>query len=57
MSKADFYDYWLNQHGPLATELVKKLGAYRYVQSHTNNQDLGILLAKSRGQLGPLSRT
>jgi hypothetical protein len=52
LSKAEFYDYWLNRHGPLATRMIKELGGYRYVQSHTSNEDLGLVLASSRGQIG-----
>ncbi|MFX0577571.1 EthD domain-containing protein [Nocardia nepalensis] len=52
LSPEDFYHYWLYQHGPLATQLVQQLGAYRYVQSHTDSVDLGLLLATSRGQVG-----
>jgi hypothetical protein len=52
LSKEEFYDYWLNQHGPLATAMIKKLGGYRYVQSHTSNEALGLLFASSRGQIG-----
>jgi hypothetical protein len=52
LSKEEFYDYWLNQHGPLATRMIKKLGGYRYVQSHTSNEALGLLSASSRGQIG-----
>ena len=47
----EFYDYWLHQHAPLATKLVQQLGANRYVQSHTSDRDLGLLLETSRGQV------
>jgi hypothetical protein len=49
MTPAEFYDYWLYRHGPFATEQVKQLGAYRYVQSHTTSSTLNLLLATSRG--------
>lgn len=52
LTEAAFYDYWLNQHGPFATKMLKQLGGYRYVQSHTNNRDLGLMVASSRGQVG-----
>ncbi|MEU4486730.1 EthD domain-containing protein [Streptomyces purpurascens] len=52
LSATEFYRYWLYEHGPLATKQVKKLGAYRYVQSHTNNSDLNLLFTASRGQVG-----
>lgn len=51
LSEAEFYDYWLNQHAPLAKKLIQRLGGTRYVQSHTSERDLGLLLASSRGQV------
>lgn len=32
MSRAEFSDYWKNQHGPLAARLIP--GVRRYVQNH-----------------------
>ncbi|MEE1765185.1 EthD domain-containing protein [Streptomyces sp. SP18BB07] len=52
LSAAEFYRYWLYDHGPHATKQIKKLGGYRYVQSHTNNSDLNLLFTASRGQVG-----
>ncbi|MEU0426186.1 EthD domain-containing protein [Streptomyces canus] len=52
LSADEFYRYWLYEHGPAATKQLKKLGAYRYVQSHTNNADLNLLFTASRGQVG-----
>jgi hypothetical protein len=52
LSPAEFYHYWLYSHGPFAKKQIKKLGGYRYVQSHTNNSDLSHLIATSRGQVG-----
>jgi len=51
LSPAEFYDYWLHQHAPLARKLIQQMGGTRYVQSHTRNRDLGLLLATSRGQV------
>ena len=31
----EFYDYWLNKHGPLVRQHAPVLGMKRYVQSHT----------------------
>ncbi|WP_291809527.1 EthD domain-containing protein [Limnobacter sp.] len=50
LSRAEFYRYWLEEHAPLATELVKTLGAFRYVQSHTLDTNLNPLLRASRFQ-------
>ncbi|WP_330231417.1 EthD domain-containing protein [Nocardia sp. NBC_00508] len=46
---AQFYDYWLHRHGPFATEQIKVLGGYRYVQSHTTDSTHNLLLATARG--------
>ncbi|MFE9324373.1 EthD domain-containing protein [Nocardia sp. NPDC052278] len=40
---------WLNNHGPFATEQIKVLGGYRYVQSHTVDSTQNLLLATARG--------
>jgi EthD domain len=53
LTPRQFYDYWLYKHGPFATEQVKKLGAYRYVQSHTTEAALNLTLQESRGTLPP----
>lgn len=50
LTKEQFYNYWLNSHGPYATKLVQQLGAIRYVQSHTGSADLNVLMRASRGQ-------
>jgi hypothetical protein len=49
-SNAQFYDYWLNQHGPFVVEQIKVLGGYRYVQSHTDYSTATAELRASRGQ-------
>ncbi|MEV5836948.1 EthD domain-containing protein [Nocardia sp. NPDC052112] len=49
LSPAQFYDYWLNHHGPLAVEQITVLGGYRYVQSHTADPTQNLLLAAARG--------
>jgi uncharacterized protein (TIGR02118 family) len=45
----DFYEYWLNQHGPLVKSQAKDLGIKRYVQSHTRNAELGNAVSSARG--------
>lgn len=53
LTPGQFYNYWLHNHGPFATEQVKKLGAYRYVQSHTTEAALNLTLQESRGTMPP----
>lgn len=45
----EFHRYWLEEHGPLARELLEGLGARRYVQSHAVTTDLQGALAATRG--------
>lgn len=35
MSEDEFSDYWVNKHGPLATEWLLRCGILRYVQVST----------------------
>ena len=46
---AEFYDYWLNQHGPKVAGVAEAIGARRYVQSHTCSADMNDIFEKSRG--------
>jgi uncharacterized protein (TIGR02118 family) len=48
ISQADFSDYWLNQHGPLVKSKAKDLNMKKYVQSHTNNFELGNAISSKR---------
>ncbi|CAH0047584.1 unnamed protein product [Clonostachys solani] len=34
----EFSDYWVNKHGPLATEWLLRCGIVRYVQYHTTSK-------------------
>ena len=45
----EFYDYWLNQHGPLVKSQAEALNITRYVQSHTVNPELGNGISAARG--------
>ncbi|HEX4864897.1 MAG TPA: EthD domain-containing protein, partial [Acidimicrobiales bacterium] len=47
LTLAEFNDYWLHKHAPLATQCVKTLGAYRYVQSHLADDALTTLVRTS----------
>ncbi len=44
-----FYDYWLNQHGPLVRSRAGELNVRRYVQSHTTAVGLGEAVSSARG--------
>ena len=45
----DFYQYWLNEHGPLVRSYAAAIGAAKYIQSHTCAPDLNQLFIESRG--------
>ncbi len=50
VSEEEFYDYWLNQHGPLVRKHAPTLGMRRYVQSHTiQNPQLNAAAQQPRG--------
>ena len=51
MSRAEFRDYWLNQHGPFFMNNAETMGTKRYVQSHTLDSPLNDGLRSSRGML------
>ena len=53
-SLQEFYDYWLNQHGPLVKSKSEALNIRRYVQSHTIQPEFGLAVSSARGmkQLG-----
>ena len=47
-SVEEFQNYWLENHGPLVRSVAAELGATKYIQSHTVQPTLNVLLAKSR---------
>lgn len=49
MSREEFQDFWLNRHGPFVRERAAAIGAVRYVQFHTNYDQLNEMLRASRG--------
>ncbi len=49
MTREEFQDYWLNQHGPLFMKNAALMRAKKYVQSHTLNTPLNDGLKESRG--------
>ncbi len=53
MSREEFQQYWLEQHGPLVRSHADLLGIRRYVQTHTLPDDLQVVLRASRGAPEP----
>jgi len=51
MTREEFKEYWMNQHGPFFMSNAKAMGAKKYVQSHTMDTPLNIGLRNSRGML------
>jgi len=49
MTREQFQDYWLNQHGPFFMENASTMRAKKYIQSHTINTPLNDGLKESRG--------
>ena len=43
-----FYDYWLNTHGPKVRSVAEKIGAWKYIQSHTCEPEINQALLESR---------
>jgi hypothetical protein len=53
VSSKDFYDYWLNNHGPLVRSFAKTINAVRYVQSHTIMPEMNELFITTRNLAQP----
>lgn len=51
ISREQFQDYWLNQHGPFFMKNAEVMRAKKYLQSHTINSPLNIGMRESRGML------
>lgn len=49
LTEEDFYDYWLNSHGPLVRSFEKALGTWKYTQLHRQHSEMGVALAAVRG--------
>jgi len=49
MTREDFKDYWMNQHGPFFMENAEAMRAKKYVQSLTIDTPLNEGLRSSRG--------
>jgi uncharacterized protein (TIGR02118 family) len=50
---AEFYSYWLEQHGPLVKSVAADIGACRYVQSHTVLPAVNEMFQAGRGLESP----
>ena len=55
VAPADYYDYWLNTHGPLVRSHAEAIGAKKYVQSHFIETPLNDAFANARGMRGPVA--
>ena len=51
LTRAQFQDYWLNQHAPLFQSFAEVHKAVRYVQDHTIDSPMNQFLRESRGML------
>lgn len=49
LSRAQFQDYWKNNHAPFFMQNAETMGAKKYVQSHTLDTPLNEGLRSSRG--------
>ena len=53
MSREEFRNYWLNNHGPLFKKNAAALKAIKYVQSHTMDSVVNDEMRADRGTLPP----
>ena len=53
LSNDAFYQYWLNEHGPLVASFANHLNAVRYVQVHTLDDPANAAMAEARGGMEP----
>ena len=51
MTREQFQDYWMNQHGPFFMKHAAEMRAKKYVQSHTIDTPLNEGMRTSRGML------
>ncbi len=48
LSREEFQEYWLNNHGPLLQKFAQSYGVKKYVQSHTIESVLNEKVRESR---------
>jgi uncharacterized protein (TIGR02118 family) len=53
ISAEEFYDYWLNSHGPLVASHAASMNIKHYVQSHTIDGEFGRMISAARGMKVP----
>lgn len=53
-SLVEFQRYWREDHGPLVASVQMKIGALRYVQSHTIDDPMNAAAAQARGGMEPI---
>ena len=57
LSHDEFYQYWLEEHGPLVASHAHRLGMLRYVQVHTLRDEAALTaaagMARARGGMEP----
>lgn len=53
VSSEEFYEYWLNSHGPLVAKLQKALNIQKYIQLHPVNDELNNIFSEQRGTMPP----
>ncbi|MCP5179068.1 MAG: EthD family reductase [Pseudomonadales bacterium] len=51
---AEFYRYWLEEHGPLVASHARRLNMLRYVQVHTIDDPANAAMAEARGGMEPV---
>lgn len=49
----EFYEYWLNKHGPLVAKHQEALNIQKYIQLHTVNDELNNIFSEQRGSMQP----
>ena len=49
LSREEFQKYWLETHAPLVRARAEAIGATRYVQVHTQHDELNAMLQATRG--------
>lgn len=53
LSRDEFYDYWLNKHGPLVISLAPALRIRKYNQVHALDHQINEIVRKTRNLLDP----